>query len=74
MTDLLCPVCGKPGGLVLLDGKPCMDCIRSRQRTATTGSRCKCGKQKQPTEVLGRPGARQWISCKRCLGTIRQVA
>ena len=51
----------------------CMGCVQARAKAAFT-KRCGCGKQKRPTEVLGRPGQRQWIGCRRCLGTIKQVA
>lgn len=72
MITLTCQVCGKPGGLVLLDGKPCMPCIRSRQKAAMDG-RCHCGSQK----IAGAKrsiGSRSWIPCERCFGTIRQVS
>lgn len=51
----------------------CLDCTKARARAAFT-RRCTCGRRARPTGVKGRPGARQWVACERCLGTIRQVA
>lgn len=81
-----CPVCGKDGDLwVLIDGKPCMACIKARHRAAMDG-RCHCGRAKIPGEVKSvggyavlvdgkkvRRGGRSWIPCERCLGTIKQL-
>ena len=69
--DLTCPVCGKDGGLSVLDGKPCMACIRSRQQAAMDG-KCHCGKQRIEGDERS-VGSRRWIPCERCLGTIRQT-
>lgn len=69
---MICSVCGKPGGLVVLDGGPCMPCVRARHRAAIT-HRCSCGSQRIPAP-LARIGSRSWIACNRCLGTIRQVS
>lgn len=67
-----CSVCGREGGLLVLDGAPCMDCIRARATAAHT-HRCVCSK------ALAQPeqhqiGSRIWIGCNRCLGSIRQLA
>jgi hypothetical protein len=65
---LTCPVCGRPGGLVLLDGKPCMDCIVARHRAAVT-KRCSCRVLDRQPRTVTTP-VRTWTSCDRCLGTI----
>ena len=79
IMDSKCPVCGSDADLwCAIDGKPCMNCIKARQRAAQDG-RCHCGRKAIPGEerstggINGRSG-RRWIPCERCLGTIRQTA
>ena len=64
---LMCPVCGRPGGLVLLDGGPCMDCVVARHRAAIT-KRCSCPRSRRQWRTVTTP-VRTWTSCDRCLGT-----
>lgn len=58
-----------------------MSCVKSRARAAQDG-RCHCGSKRRPGPMQSvggyrvdgeRHGGRQWIPCKRCLGTIKQV-
>ena len=49
---------------------PSMATIRARQRAACGGG-CKCGKLRDP--VTKSNGSRMWVSCLRCLGTIKQL-
>lgn len=51
---------------------PSMATIRARQ-LAAFGGRCKCGKHKSPIKKSNGAG-RTWLSCERCLGTIRQLS
>ena len=51
---------------------PSMATVRARQRAAFTG-RCSCGKLADPTEVK-QIYSRKFISCHRCLGTIKQLS
>lgn len=49
----------------------CMGCVRARHKAAMT-RRCSCRKavrREVPKKHLGR----EWISCERCLGTVRQT-
>lgn len=71
---MVCSVCGEWGGLMVLDGKPCLECCKARQRAAHSG-RCQCGRRARPEAELAPFGARgrRWIPCGRCLGTIRQT-
>ena len=64
-----CEGCGR---LVHSWLNPCMDCIKARHRGAVT-HRCSCGKLRRETEVK-RVGSRTWISCHRCLATVRQLS
>jgi hypothetical protein len=50
---------------------PSMATIRARQLAAFGGG-CKCGKLKDP--VLKEAGNRRWMSCLRCLGTIKKIS
>jgi hypothetical protein len=69
-TVIPCPVCGHPGGLMALSG-PCLACVRARHRAAMSG-RCACpGRQRQPRLVTTTRSA--WVTCDRCLGTIRRL-
>ena len=63
-----CEVCGGPSFW-----SPCMDCVRARARSATTGHRCVCGRKRIESAVK-RVGSRTWISCERCLGTVKQLS
>lgn len=51
---------------------PSMTVVKARHRAALT-HKCSCGKMKDPTEVK-KVGSRTWISCHRCLGTIKQLS
>lgn len=51
---------------------PSMATVKARHRAAMT-HKCGCGKLKDPTEVK-RVGSRSWISCHRCLGSIKQLS
>jgi hypothetical protein len=50
---------------------PSMATIRARQLAAFGGG-CKCGKLKDP--VTKKSAGREWISCLRCLGTIKKIS
>jgi hypothetical protein len=67
-----CPVCGKPADIwAIADGGPCMKCVRLRARAAMD-HRCHCR-----TDRFGKLMShlnRTWLSCTRCLGTIRTVS
>lgn len=49
---------------------PSMATVMARQRAAFGGG-CKCGKLRDP--VTKSNGSRTWLSCLRCLGTIKQL-
>lgn len=71
-----CEVCGGPGDMfTMTQGGPCMSCVRARANTAQNGGKCRCGRKAIPGPEAGggRPGARSWIPCERCLGVIRQT-
>ena len=51
---------------------PSMDVIKARHRAAVTG-KCSCGVLRDPREVSNGLG-RRWLSCDRCLGTIKQLS
>jgi hypothetical protein len=44
--------------------------IRARQMAACGGG-CRCGKSRDPVQKF--TGSRVWLSCLRCLGTIKQL-
>lgn len=68
-----CEGCNKPLGMLeAMRWNVCMDCTRARARAVANHSRCTCGNKARPTEVM-RSGSRTWISCHRCLGSIRQL-
>jgi len=50
---------------------PSLETVKARHKAALSG-RCHCGKKKDPTEVQ-KAYSRTWISCRRCLGTIKQL-
>jgi len=51
----------------------CMPCTQARQKAAVSGGSCHCGRAKRPSEVH-KHFSRTWISCLRCLGTIKQLS
>ena len=68
-----CDGCGTPLTPVeALRWSVCLPCTKARQR-AVVSRRCCCGRKRLPGEPCA-VGGRQWIPCRRCLGTIRQVA
>lgn len=80
-----CDGCNGPLDLLGAMGKyaVCMDCVKARHRTATTGGACKCGRKKRPGEVVKtggyfvngtRRGGRSFIPCNRCLGNIKTLS
>lgn len=72
-TTSICTGCGKPlGAIEALYWEVCLDCTKARNRAFTNGGRCVC-RSKRPSE-LHKTGSRSWISCLRCLGTIKQVS
>lgn len=68
---MTCEGCGREG-LYLGQYTVCMACTRARQQ-AVLKRRCVCGNKRRPTEVKA-VGSRRWISCHRCLGTIKQIS
>jgi hypothetical protein len=50
---------------------PSMATIKARQQAAF-GGKCKCGKLKDP--ITKQAASRKWLSCLRCLGTIKQLS
>lgn len=74
MTDVALCICGDPLDLLArLDGGRCMNCVRARAAAVSKGGRCVCPKRKQEP-VEKRSIHRSWISCERCLGTIKQLS
>lgn len=72
MNEALC-ICGDPLDLLAkLDGGRCMNCVRARAAAAVK-KHCVCPKRKQEP-VEKNSINRSWISCERCLGTIRQLS
>jgi len=58
--------------LVIPSHDPCFDCIKARHKAALT-HKCSCPKRlKRPRTVTNK--IRTWVSCDRCLGTIRQIS
>ena len=51
---------------------PSMETCQARAKAAFT-KRCSCGSKRDPSEVK-QAYNRRWISCLRCLGTIRQLS
>jgi hypothetical protein len=76
MTTLIaCSGCGGELDMMgmLSAHKVCWDCVKARQKTATTGMKCKCPKSKKrpftaTRKILGRTSSR--VTCLRCLGAI----
>lgn len=62
-----CEGCGQP---VMRSNNPCWECVKARARAAVT-RRCSCGKKRRERAVDVGFGA--WVSCDRCLGTVRQL-
>ena len=52
---------------------PCLACVRARHRAAVT-HRCSCPKHLRRESGIKRAWSRTWISCERCLGTVRQLS
>ena len=50
----------------------CLTCVKARHRAALA-LKCLCGRQARQSDVH-RVGSRTWISCLRCLGSIRQLS
>lgn len=63
-----CEACGEETHL-----SPCFPCVKARHRAAMK-KKCVCGKKKQRPSEEKRVGSRRWISCLRCLETIRQLS
>jgi hypothetical protein len=67
-----CAGCDRPlGALEAGRYTVCMECTRARHRAAHT-KRCACGREARPVGPY-RVGGRRWLSCRRCLGTIKQL-
>jgi hypothetical protein len=50
----------------------CMDCVKARHKTVLRLGKCVCRKaDKRPRETGNK--SRKWLSCDRCLGTIKQL-
>jgi hypothetical protein len=75
-APIICSVCGGPADIfAIADGGPCMDCVRARAGAVAANGRCVCGVRKRiPDPEIHRVGSRTWQSCRRCLGTIRQLS
>jgi hypothetical protein len=63
-----CSGCGEP---IWKWADPCMPCVRARARAAFT-HRCSCGRKRRERTVSN--GSRTWVSCDRCLGSVRQLS
>lgn len=51
---------------------PSLETVKARHRAALT-HKCGCGKLRDPSEIH-KAYSRTWISCLRCLGTIKQLS
>ena len=51
---------------------PSLEVVKARHRAAFT-HRCGCGKLRDPS-AIHKIGSRTWVSCLRCLGTIKQLS
>ena len=49
----------------------CFDCTKLRHKAAVNRGRCACRSKKHAKECS--TGSRRWLSCLRCLGTIKQL-
>ena len=49
---------------------PSMATVRARHRAAMSG-KCSCGRLRDPVEK--KAYSRHWVSCLRCLGTIKTL-
>lgn len=69
-----CEGCDKPLSPVDVAGgyTVCFGCTRARHK-AVLRRKCCCGRDRRPTGVM-RIGSRSWISCRRCLGQIKQLS
>lgn len=52
----------------------CWDCVVARARTVAARGRCTCGRRRLEDPRARSVGSRVWYTCRRCLGTTRQVA
>lgn len=70
----LCEGCEKelPPVDVVMGWNVCMDCTKARHR-AVVARKCICGKKRRNSEVH-KAYSRRWISCLRCLGTVKQLS
>lgn len=68
----ICEGCCGPLGPFDALWEVCLPCTKARHKAAIT-KRCVCGTKRRPTDVK-RIGSRLWVSCKRCLGTIKQLS
>ena len=53
-------------------GEIALEVVKARHRAALT-HRCTCGRKCLESEVH-EVGSRRWITCHRCLGTVRQLS
>ena len=53
---------------------PSMAVVHARHRAVMARGRCRCGSQKDPSDRIRQAGGRRWISCDRCLGSIKQLS
>jgi ribosomal protein L21 len=51
----------------------CMTCTVARHK-AVLSKKCVCKKKDKRESHIKRTGSRQWTTCLRCLGTIRQIS
>lgn len=68
-----CVGCGKALGPFDMGYDVCMDCTKARARTVANHGKCSCGSKRKPGKVM-KVYSRSWISCNRCLGTIKQLS
>jgi hypothetical protein len=68
--------CDGCGNVTFAWTNPCMPCVKARAHVATRGrGRCSCPKRlRRETGIKSNGLGRTWISCERCLGTVRQVS
>lgn len=52
----------------------CWYCVKARQRAVVNRGRCVCGNDRIEHKDIHRAGSRTWISCDRCLGTVKQLS
>lgn len=71
----MCEGCDTPLDTLSLVGgySVCMPCTKARHK-AVLSRKCSCGKATQEKLCQVGKHGRKWISCLRCLGTVRQVS